>query len=640
MVFGSVFSMGGSSAGSSVGVSEATEEEATVMSTAKDRLRDRGRSSKFGFIRNLPFIANIRQKDAVWESAAGSKEAPHDSVDAPLSKGAQRVAFRDFVGESGPLSAPLSHVSSDCDIDTSAAVVEDIIWGGSQGTRDERRGASNDGNQEPNSVNPAMPCDGLLSKHVQRHGCGDDGKATRSRSSDRKQKVDDKPSVQRYRGRETIDDETLASRRSKETQSSRRSFSTPRSLTGKISLSRRSLNRRREDDAFSANHVTPTAGARSTVKSENDRDIRSSSLGRHEPSSRRPPESPRNRAEKATDSTRLRDEKPPESPRKQSKSSRKFNLASPRKAPTTPRKKIWESPLPPPESPRADKPTDSSRLRGEKPPESPRKRTVNSSKLSVASSRKIPTSPRKKMVESPPLPPDSPRKRTKKATDSAKLRGEKPSESPRKQTKSSSKVSLDSPRKTPTSPGKQIVELPGESQMEIIPSYPTTPYSRNNRVSDSPRIRASDCLKKISMLTGKEYTKRTSPCREKPKSPRKISFSPRRSTSRLTLADQILLEDLTRKMLNDNMDEMRARGNFKAAKTNEVIKKHIQEVAALTGSRQKDSTGCSARASPNGSSSPEESKNQPNRRMEESKSWGEVVRLVGCKQDLPVWQKE
>jgi hypothetical protein len=664
MVFSSVFSVGGSSgAGSSVGV---WDEEEAVTSSAKDQLREGGRSSKFAFIRNLQFRANIRQKDVVWGGPAGSEEAPHGptGMDAPLSpvraKDANRVVFRYLVDENGPLSAPLSHVPSESDIDSSAAVFEDIIWEGSPGTINERRGAGSDKNQGPNSDNLVIPCEGFLSKHIQRQQrIGDNGKATRSRSRDRKQKFADKPSVQRFRGREKIDDETLTSRRSRETQSSRRSFATPRSFTGKISLSsRRSSNRRREDDAFSENRVASTTGSRSTAESENDRGVRSSSLGRHESSSRRPPESPRIRTEKPTDSPGLRGEKPSESPRKRTKASRKVSLDSPRKTPTSQKKKIVES-TPPPESPRrTEKPTDSPRLRGEKPPESPRKRTETSRKVSLDSPRKTPTSQKKKIVESP--------------------------------------------RKTP------------ESQRKIIPSSPTQmPYSRKNLASDSPRKSASDSPRK-TLLTGKEYTKKPAPFSEKPESPRKISFSPRRSTSRLTLDDQSLLEDLTRKMLIDNMDEMRAPESFKAAKTNEVIKKHIQEVAAITGSKQKESTSSTARASPDGSSppkepltladqilledltrktlidnmdetrgpesfkaaktnevikkhiqevaamtgsnekgttsptpaspggssSPKEPNIQPNRRTEESKSWGEVVRLVGCKQDLPAPQKE
>jgi hypothetical protein len=586
MVFGSVFTIGGSSGtGSPVGISEATEEDAAVTSTAKDKLSDGGRSSKFGFIRNLPFLANIRQKDIVLEGTAGSKEAPHDHVGVPLSpvraKGANRVTFQDLVGESGPCSAPLSHVPSESDVDSSAAVFEDISWGGSPGKRNERKDAGSDRNQEPNSENPVIPCEGFLSKHIQQQIIGDNGKATRSRSRDRKQKVDhDKPSDQRVCGREKIDDETLASRRSRETQSSRRSFSTSRSYTGKISLSRRSSNRRREDDAFPADHVAPTTGSRSTTESENDRNVRSSSLERYESSSRRPPESPRKRTEKPTGSIKLRVEKPSESPRKKTMSLRKFNLDSPRKTPTSPRKNIVEAPPPPPESPRkkTEKPTDAPRLRGEKPPESPRKRTETSRKLSVDSPRKTPTSPRKKIMESP--------------------------------------------RKMP------------ESQRKIILSSPTkTPYSQKNRVSDSPRKSASDCLRKtssISLLTEKESSKKDSPSRVKPESPRKIAFSPRKSTSRLALADQSLLEGLTRKLLIDNTD--RGPENFKAAKTNEVIKKHIQEEAAMTGSKRKESTSSTPRVSPGRSSSPKE----PNKRTEESKSWGEVVRLVGCKQDLPV----
>jgi hypothetical protein len=128
MVFGTVFSMGGSNTtGSSVAVTEATEEQAAVTSPAKDRLRDGGRDSKFGFIRNLPFLANIRQRDAVGGGTAGSNEAPHDPADAFLSKGTKRVAFRYLMGENGPLTAPPSHVPSESDIDSSAAVLTTLF---------------------------------------------------------------------------------------------------------------------------------------------------------------------------------------------------------------------------------------------------------------------------------------------------------------------------------------------------------------------------------------------------------------------------------------------------------------------------------------------------------------------------------
>jgi hypothetical protein len=530
-MFGTVFSMGSSSAaGSSVGVSEATEEKAAVTSTAKDGLKAGRRSLKFGFIRNLPFIANIRQKDAVGGGTVGSNEAPHDPVEVPLSKGTTRFGLRDSMGESGPLTAPSSRASNESDIDSSAAAFDDILWRGSPGTRNERRGNSNEGNQKPNSDNLVIPCEEFLSKHI--------------------------------RGRENSDDETLASRRSRETQSSRRSS---RPLTGKIPLTRRSLNRRREEDAFSDNHVAPTSGSRSTTENENDRDVRSSSLERQEPSTRRIPESPRKMSEKPTGSPSLKGEKPPESPRKKTTSLRVFNVGSPRKTPTSPRKKIAGLPPPPPESPGK---------RGEKPSDSPR------------------------------------------------LEGEKPSESPRKKTDTSRKLNMDSPRKPPTSPRKKIIETPRKTSS--IPSSP------KNRASDSPRKSASECLTKtssFSQLMGKENTKKTSPSREKPESPQKLSFSSRKSTSRLTFADQNLLDDLTRKMMIANMDETKAPGYFKASETNEFIKKHIQEVAAIAESRPKESTSSTATASPNGSSSPKE----PKSRTEESISWGEVVRLVGCK---------
>jgi hypothetical protein len=336
MVFDTVFSMGGySGVGSSVEVSEATKDVAASTTTAKNKLRDGGRSSKYGFMRNLldrsEFLEKIREKDIVWGGAAGSKEAPHSPVDAPLS----------------------------------------------------------------------------------------------------------------------------------------------------ISSSRRSMTRRREDDASSANHMAPTTGSRSTAEGENDRDVRSSGLGRHESSSRRPPESLRKITEKPTDyATRLRGEKPPDSLRKITQSSRRLNLA------------------------------DSPRLRGEKLPDSPRKITKSSMRLSFADSPRL----RGEKL------PDSPRKITKSSrrlslADSRRLRCEKPPETPWKITDSSRKLSLESPRNTPTSPRKTFIESPRktpESQRKIVTSSPRkTAGSQRNRVSDSPRQSPSDSPRKTSSVSQNEVREAT-----------------------------------------------------------------------------------------------------------------------------------
>jgi hypothetical protein len=64
----------------------------------------------------------------------------------------------------------------------------------------------------------------------------------------------------------------------------------------------------------------------------------------------------------------------------------------------------------------------------------------------------------------------------------------------------------------------------------------------------------------------------------------------------------------------DNMDDMRGQENFKVAKTKDIIKKYIHEVA-MTESRQKDRTSSTQMASPSGSSSP---KDRSNRREEET----------------------
>jgi hypothetical protein len=379
----------------------------------------------------------------------------------------------------------------------------------------------------------------------------------------RKQKVEDEPSGKRSRGREKIDDETLASRHSRETQSSRRSSSTPRSSSGKKSSSTRSLTGRREDDASSANRMALTAAHLSTAEGDNDRDAKSSSLERDESSSRRPLESPRKRTEKMSDSPRVRSEKPPESPRKKAESSKR---------------------------------------------------------LSSDSSKKTPTSARKQIVELPPRT-KSPRKRTENPTDSPRLGGERPPEPARKTTESSNRLSLDSPIKTPSTPGKKIVETPRkttESQRKTIPSSPRkTPDSQRNRVSDSPKKSASDSPRKtssVSLLTGKQDPTKYSPPREKSVSLRKLSSFESKSTSRLIPPDQSLLEDLTQKLLIDSIDAMRGPETFKAAKTNEVIKKHIQDVA-MTGAKQKESASSTSRASPDGLFSSKEL----NRRKEESK---------------------
>jgi hypothetical protein len=376
----------------------------------------------------------------------------------------------------------------------------------------------------------------------------------------RKQKVDDEPSGKRSRGREKIDDETLASRRSRETQSSRRSSSVPRSTSGK-----KSSSRRREDDTSSTNRMALTAGHLSTADGETDRDARSTSLERHESSSRRPVESPRKITEKLT---------------------------------------------------------DSSRLTGENPLESPSNKTESSKRLSLDSSRKTQSSPRKKIVESPPST-ESPSKRTENPTDSPRLRNERPPESQRKSIESSKRLSLDSPKKTPSTPKKKIVETSRkttESPRKTIPSSPRkSPDSQRNRVSDSLKKSASDSIRKtssVSLLTGKENPTKSSPLGEKSVSPRKVSSSPSKSMSQLIPPDQSpLLEDLTRKLIIDSMDAMRGPETFKAAKTNDVIKKHFQDVA-VTGAKQKESTGFTSRASPGGSSLPKEL----NRRKEESKS--------------------